>query len=114
MAQIKIYNQETNQYYNINFTLQQTVLDDSATGDIDVCLVVSTTVPTVTGGVFPSFVVRTLADTPIGYGPASDFNELCEFYYDYIAITSQLGQSSSSSSSEGFSSSSSEVIYTSS
>jgi hypothetical protein len=107
MAQIKIYNQETNRYYNIDFTLQQTVLENSVTGDIDVCLVVSTTVPTITGGVFPTYVVRTLSDTPDGYGIATDFNELCQWYYDYIVVTSQLSQSSSSSSSELYSTSSS-------
>jgi hypothetical protein len=107
MAQIRIYNQETNRYYNIDFTLQQTVLENSATGDIDVCLVVSTTVPTITGGVFPTYVVRTLSDTPDGYGIATDFNELCQWYYDYIVVTSQLSQSSSSSSSELYSTSSS-------
>ena len=108
MAQIRIYNQETNGYYNIDFNLQQAISDTTTTGDLDCYLIISTNVPTSTGGTFPRFKVRTLSDVPQGYvAPATDFNELCQWYYEYITVESQITLSSSSSSSEEYSSSSS-------
>ena len=108
MAQIRIYNQETNSYLNIDFSLQQAISDTTTTGDLDCYLLVSTNIPTSTGGVFPRYKVRDLSDVPPGYvAPAADFNELCQWYYEYITVESQITLSSSSSSSEGYSSSSS-------
>ncbi len=119
MAQIRIYNQETNGYYNIDFNLQQAISDTTATGDLDCYLIVSTNIPTLSGGTFPKFKVTDLGDVPPDQveNTATDFNELCQWYYEYFTVTAQLAQSStssSSSSSEGYSSSSSEGYSTSS
>ena len=107
MAQVKIYNQETNGYYNISFNLKRTILDDTDDGDIDYYITVSTNIPTKTGGTFPTFRIRTMSDTPIGYTTADDFNQLCAWYIEYFTVEAQLANSSSSSSSMGESSSSS-------
>jgi len=108
MAQIRIYNQETNTYLSIDFNLQQAISDTTTTGDLDCYLIISTNVPTVTGGTFPRFKVRTLSDVPTGYvAPAANFDQLCQWYYEYITVESQITLSSSSSSSEQYSSSSS-------
>ena len=107
MAQVKIYNQETNSYYTINFDIKQSVLDDTTTGDNDCYILVSTNIPTVTGGRYPTFRVRTMADVAPGKGVATDFNQLCRDYIDYFTTESELTQSSSSSSSSLSSSSSS-------
>ncbi len=112
MAQIRIYNQETNGYFNIDFTLRQAVSDTTTTGDLDCYLLVSTNIPTLSGGTFPKFKVTDLGDVPPDHEgeTATDFNELCRWYYEYFTVTAQLAQSSSSSSSsssEGYSTSSS-------
>ncbi|MFA7219223.1 MAG: hypothetical protein WC119_01805 [Synergistaceae bacterium] len=105
MAQIKIYNQETDSYYQINYLLQQAILDDTADGALDYYLAISTNIPTIQGGTFPTYRVRTLSDTPPGKGTASDFNELCEWYRDYFCDQAELAESSESSSSSSSSSS---------
>ena len=112
MAQVKIYNQETNSYFNINFDLKQAILEDTLDGDIDYYMLVSTNIPTRDGGSFPIFRVRTMDDAPPNYGSADDFNQLCGWYIEYFTVEAQLAQSSSSSSSssEGYSSSSSSSV----
>jgi len=111
MAQIKIYNQETNTTLNIDLNIASGVLDDTTTGEVDYYLLVSTTIPTLAGGTFPTFRVRTMADTPPGYPAAFDFNQLALMYYEYFTTTAQLAESSSSSSSSfGESSSSSSSL----
>ena len=107
MASINIYNQESNTYYKVNFDLKQTVMEDTADGNINYGVTVTTTIPTTAGGTFSTFLVKTLADTPVGYGVAADFNELWGWWIDYFQIEAELAQSSSSSSSQSSSSSSS-------
>jgi len=108
MAQIRIYHQDTNNYYSIDFDLQQAILDTTVDVETEYWLVVSTNIPNSQGGYFPEFIVKSLEDVPPGYSPpASDFNELCKWYYEYITVESQITNSSSSSSSMGYSTSSS-------
>jgi len=106
MAQITIYDQETNNNLRIIYTLNSAILDDTTTGDIDYYLTITTTIKKTDGSSFPTFRVRSLNDTPTGYPTALDFTDLCEMYYDYITVTAQMAQSSSESSSSSSSSSS--------
>jgi hypothetical protein len=113
MAQVKIYDQETNSYYTVTFLLKQSILDNTLTGDLDYYLTVNTNLKK-DGVAFPTFIVRTLSDVAPGKSTASDFNQLCRDYIDYFTAEAVMTISSSSSSTEGYSSSSSSEGYTSS
>lgn len=107
MATVQIYEEESNQYFQVNVTMAQNVLD-IGTGAFVLYLKVNTTIKNpLTGGSLPEFSVRTLYDVPPGAysSPAADFTELVNDYINYYITYGELGQSSSSSNSSSSSSS---------
>ena len=115
MAQVRIYNQEQNRFFNINFDLRQNIVSDGSDVEVDYFLVVSTNIPRPDGSRFPTYTVKDLSDIPEDVEMSSEeienFTDLCRAYVSYFTVYGQQVESSSSeveSSSEE--SSSSEVI----
>lgn len=104
MAQVKIYHDEDDREYTVNFDLRQGLLDDGS-GESDFYIVINTTLRNALGVSYGEWRVRSLSDVPPGDSTATDFNDLCQKYIDYFMAESQLAESSSS---EGYSSSSSQ------
>jgi len=99
MATIKIFSDESNQYYTVNFELKSTNLSDGV-GTLDFYLLVSTTMKTKTGATQTTFLVKDLTDVPPGgSSPAADFTELMQQYVTYYVAQAGMEESSSSSSS---------------
>jgi len=107
MATITIYSQEDNRSFQVNIDLSGSILDTDQ-GRQEYYLTVSTSMTYPDGSLFPIFLVKTLSDVPPGYpAPASDFNELINYYVDFFVAGSQIAASSSSSYSSSSSESSS-------
>jgi len=109
MAQVKIYHDEDNRYYTVNFDLKQAILsrlpgDVIGDAQFDFYLDVSTNMRKSNGTAFSHYLVRTLDDVPPTYSTATDFGELCRFYIEYFMQTAELAMSSSSTSSSSESS----------
>lgn len=98
MGQIKIYHDEDDREYTVNFDLKSSLLNDTD-ATTDFYLVIKTTLTNVDGTSYGEWRVRTLEDVPPGGTTATDFNNLCQQYVDYFMAGAELGQSSSSSSS---------------
>jgi hypothetical protein len=104
MASIKIFSDEANQYYTVNFDMKTTYLSD---GDVtmDFFLLVSTTMKTKAGATLPTYMVKDLTDIPPGgSSPAADFTDLMQQYVAYYVSQAGLEESSSSSSDSSLSS----------
>lgn len=121
MAQIRIFHDEDNRYYTVNFDLKFGVMVDigSPDGSQDFYIDVYTDVKKTDGTSFSHYTVRSLADVPPTYSTAADFGELCRDYVEYFMVQGEMAQSSSSStssssSSTSSSSSSSSELYSSS
>ena len=99
MGQVRIYHDEDDREYTVNFDLKNSLLADG-NGNADFYLVIKTSLKTVAGASFGEWRVKTLADIPPGGTIATDFNDLCNQYIDYFMAGAELAQSSSSSSSD--------------
>ena len=111
MGTINIYNDENNTTYQVNVVLASGYLTPEptggGTGEYDIWLKITTTIPQSDGSSFGAYVVRTLDDVaPGASAPAADFKALIQGYIDYFMTEAELTYSSSSSSSTSSSSSS--------
>ncbi|MFA5312403.1 MAG: hypothetical protein WC375_03665 [Methanomassiliicoccales archaeon] len=108
MGTTRIYHEEEDRYYNVNYDLYSSSLNDGD-GAIDYYILVTTDMRMVNGDAFPTFRIRTLEDVPPGGTPASTFTGLLNDYISWFMEQAELGLSSSSSSSSTSSSSSVEI-----
>ena len=121
MATIQVYEEESNQYFQVTADLYNSV-NSTGTGANIYYLKINTSIrQSGTGAALPEFIVQRLTDTPPApyNGPFTNWSDLINAYVAYYISLGELGMSSSSSSSSSSvssssSSSSSSRIYSSS
>tara|TARA_R110000824_G_scaffold148242_3_gene317899 strand:+ start:75639 stop:75986 length:348 start_codon:yes stop_codon:yes gene_type:complete len=104
MATAKIYHDEEDKEYTVNFVLKSSLLND---GDATskAYMVITTSISKLDGSSHGQIKVETLSDTPPGEGVAASWTELCREWVKYFSDEAEVGQTSSSSSDSSSSSS---------
>ncbi len=109
MAIVKIYEEESNKTYSVNFDLSKGILspnvaDPNSIGKEEYYLLVYTDMKKYDGSSFGKYVIKSYADVPPLYSAATSFSDLVNGWVQYFIEQTELGMSSSSSSSSSLSS----------